>query len=244
MAYGAPDYSNVKGDEGIFVITDLGELAAMLGCPSVFHRSGNIVYLDRFEHGHAAWQKTTSGTGAGVATVTTYPFTGAFSCELTGGSDGLKYAGISRYLGVLPSQQLGLEIAVMFRSEFDNFIMWLQYENEAATHQAFIKLSDADDSIYVYRNNNDYAKFGVLPPSILYYGLYHRMKLIADFDGSAYFRFLYDDQNFDLSDYVIGSTSNSGIPGLKITLGLYSRAGENDKAQVGVSILTQREPVP
>ena len=55
MPRGAKDWGQYAEQDILAKTFDLGELAVRLGCPSVFSRSGSIIYATNFENGFKDW---------------------------------------------------------------------------------------------------------------------------------------------------------------------------------------------
>jgi len=111
MPHGLPDYGLTTGKEDIHASLDMGEMAVRLGAVSRYDRLGDVVFVEDFEEDLAAWEKETSGAGASVDVVATRKVTGGFSCKMTAGSDGDRYAGIVGRLPVPYSSIYGFEWA-------------------------------------------------------------------------------------------------------------------------------------
>jgi len=61
MPRGAKDWGQYAEQDILTKTFDLGELAVRLGCPSVFSRSGSIIYATNFENGFKDWDLNLEG---------------------------------------------------------------------------------------------------------------------------------------------------------------------------------------
>jgi len=61
MPRGAKDWGQYAEQDILTKTFDLGELAVRLGCPSVFSRSGSIIYATNFENGFKDWDLDLQG---------------------------------------------------------------------------------------------------------------------------------------------------------------------------------------
>ena len=199
MARGAPDYSNVKSEQAIYTLLDLGELAARTGSIDVFERSGNLVWMDDFEAATLNWKSAHDGTGSAVALSTVSRLRGAQSCLLTTGSDGTVSAQIYRYLPIPNISSYSLELAFAAQSNITSLIWYIdhvignkEYQYQLIynrTTKTLTCLSTAGAGVLVASGINIFASVDH----------FHVGKLTVDLATGKYKRFRLDQTTYDMS---------------------------------------------
>jgi len=242
MAHGTPDWGHSKAVTIYPLTDDLAELAARLGSIHIYDRRGNVIWLSDFADGLGPWEILELGTGAAVALETTLPKWPPNCVRLTGGSDDGEEARITNHLNPQTLGKLGLEVSVAFITTFNYFRMRLTYYDGTAHHQAAIELNDTDDKIYYLDENGIYVELDDLPDVVASAGLYHTLKLVADFSTDQYVRFLMNQNSYDLSAYSFYEAAIVDTASLRVELILCSREGENDYCHVDGVVVTQNEP--
>jgi hypothetical protein len=199
MARGAPDYSNVKSEQAIYTLLDLGELAARLGGVDLFHRSGNLVWHDNFESATLNWQPATFGAGASAALSTASRLLGAQGCELKGGAIAPCLAQISRVLPAPIVGKFSLEVALAWNTQCNNITIQVTYYNGTRWAIYGIRYDVVNDYLLYYDPGGAWVVFD--PGPALYGNIYafHIFKLFIDLDGESFDRLIIDDTTHDLS---------------------------------------------
>jgi hypothetical protein len=236
-----PDWSNVRREVTYILREDLAELAARLGSPDVFDRRGNVLLIETFEKGLGSWVALAYGDGAEVTLSTTYPKHSPFAARLTGGSTGVRSAEIDRSVAPSGSKRIGLEISVAFLTDFDKFEVWLYYYDSSQYHSAAICLSDTDQKVYYQNATGSFQEICDLPEAVYATGVYHNLKLVADFEADEYIRLILNDTEYSLAECELRAVSDTSLPRHELYLIMYSRSGENDVCQIGHVIVTQDE---
>lgn len=241
MPRGAPDYSNVRAYGPIQRLDDMAELAARLGSICVYERGGRVFWLEDFNQGLGAWNPITVGTGADISLSTEYPEFPPFCVLMTGGSDDERLALLATYFAPLTLSKTGIEVSLAFFSPWDTMdIKMYRYDSETR-YQATVRLDYTKSEIQVLHSDNKYKKVADLPNLRQGYGVYHKLKLVADFDNNTYDRLFLNQTFHKLGDYEL-QQEPSGL-GEHYLLHLYyvSREGWTDQVRVDGVILTHDE---
>jgi len=242
MARGAPDYSNVKSEQAIYTLLDLGELAARLGSIDVFDRSGNIVCMDDFEAATLNWRSGTDGTGASIAISTAVRLFGSQSCLLTTGSDATMTADIWRYLPIPNVGKYSFELA--FAPDFDiSALIWsIQHLEDGAQYRYDVKYDKTAKTLSYFNSAGGYTVFAtnvnIWTPGYIF----HIGKLTVDLTTGQYGRFRFNKDTYDL-------TGISAYPSASITADLFSvlfeavgKVTKNGKCYADNALVKQNEP--
>lgn len=241
MAHGTPDWGFIR-QETIHVLSDdLAELAARLGSIHIFDRKGYVILQDNFNNGLASWLPVLDGTNAAVELSTVYPFWPPYCLKLTAGSSGANKAEVRNYLAPVPKGKLGLELRVSFPTAFNTFTIQLTLVENAVWHHARIRLDYTDDKLYYRDATGAYQEVADLVSVVHTVGLYHNLKLVADFSTDGYIQLLFDDTDHDLSEYTFQSFTETATSQLRVFFEFLGREGQNDYCLIDGVIVTQNE---
>lgn len=236
-----PDWSNVRREVSYILREDLAELAARLGSIDVFDRRGYVIWWDDFRHGMGAWSTTLDGTGAAAALSASGPKWPPFCLKLTGGSNSDRSAKITRDFGPATAGGMGLEVSIDFLSDFFDFRLELELDNDVAYYLPSIKFSSDTDKIYYFADTGFWLELDDLPLMYHTFSGYHNLKLVVDFDTGYYIRFLLDDVEYDLSDFAIYNTPTFGNYHLRAMIYFRSKDGQNNSCYVDGVMITRDE---
>jgi hypothetical protein len=237
-----PDGGFPSGENVYPVVGDLGEIAARLGSPNVYERRGNVIWMEEFNGGLAAWVASGLGTGNEQKIVSTNTFRAPYACQLVAGSTGSRFAHLGNYFTVLTAGRVGLEFRIWFATRWDNFRIRLYYLDGTTKHFSEIRLNDENDEILYYNSDYVLTKLADLPDLQHDHGAYHAVKLVVDFESDEYVRFFLDRTEYDMSGLGLYSGAYAENAQVQTLLYLYGRSGQNDYCQIDDVIFTQNEP--
>jgi hypothetical protein len=224
------------------LLVDQAELAARIGALAVYDRRGQVIWWDRSLGGLSPWIVAVSGTGAFVHVKTDPSYFGPYCMELRTGSDGGLVARISHQFSTAEVNRWGLEAAVNFATEFDEFRLELTRFDGTQGHNAFLAIDRTAGEIQFLKDDGTYQAVAALSDPVDLYGIYHHLKIVGDFAADKYVRLLYNEVEYDLSAYSLRLAAAPDIAQQRVTLRHLGRSGQNDKALVGSVILTVGEP--
>lgn len=242
MAHGTPDWGHARQITGFSLVDDLGELAARLGSIHVHDRRGDVLWMEDFSRGMGAWVSGASGTGASVGLSTTYPKFPPFCARLTGGSTGSGVTYVVYRVGLPTMRRLGVELNVAFFTRFSQLYFWMEHRDGTDVIDGRILLDDTERKVYYRDSDGDYIELDDIGDLQDTQGVYHNLKLVLDFGEEKYARFLFNDEDYDLSAYSLRRYAQAYVPMVSLYCYFYPRSGYNDYCQVDGVILTQDEP--
>lgn len=222
--------------------TPAADLAARLGALSLYDQTGQLLFADGFEHGFAPWTQQTSGLGASIVLTAGKSFIGGYSARATGGSDGNRYAGVTKALPVPFLSRWGLEGRATTQSVGGEFSLSLRHHTGSHLVHYEVRFDMATTALKVLQSDGTYAT--VVSSSNVDQGIdiWHPFKAIIDLDNRTYIRLLFDDQRVDLTAYSPQVTVNTDQKHIGVDIFCISRAGQNDLIDLDSVILTQNEP--
>lgn len=229
MARGYPDWNVITTNQVV--------------APGTFDRRGEILLADDFEDGLNPWIVETSGVGAGVAIVTADVDLHTQAAELTGGSDADLSAGLRKYFLVPSTQRIGFEFSIWHTAtQFDEIIVEIGMNDVTNLHLGSIRFRRAFgataylDSAGVYQLFANETVFMTSVPK------YHRAKLVIDLEALEYVKWIYDENEYDISGNALRTTAASSELANFISVTVFSVSGQNDIIQIGRTIITENEP--
>ena len=217
------------------------ELAARLNSLHSYDRRGNVVFMDSFQDHINSWKQTTSGAGGAIALSTDRIYKGVSSAKLTAGSDVSNYAQLERYFPLSKNTKLGFELIFSLGANVDNVTMHITIYDGTWKRQCMIRL-DVDNEKLQYRIPSDPAdvsggSYGIYED----YHLFYKMKMVIDRSTNEYVRFLFNEQEYDLSAIGLRSDSDASDPYIHVRIENDGDVGSNGVLYIGGFILTQNE---
>ena len=241
MARGHSDWNFDPSNIGQYSI-DNAELAARLGSPVSFYRSGRVVLYDTCSSGKGGWYESLSGNGAAVTAVTDKFFRQDGSVELTSGDTLLSQTQVIRLLPLVFSGRVGIEIAwslsafgydwrivllVFDGTNSHSFHIWHELDNDN------LKLLKADgsfvtlDTISDFKSNTDHWWIS---------------KLVVDTNSKEYIRYHFNDITYDISAYKPNESADSSLRRIEVRLTNTSVTTRNSVININDFIFTIEEP--
>lgn len=199
MAHGAPDDSNVMKFGGVNRLDDLGELAARLGSPVMYHRLGDVVFIDDFEYGLNSWETFGTNSDRFCRTSNEASLSRGASCILNSGTGGFLPIYIQNHFASVMGKRLGFYVAISLRANVGTFGMnlhvysrteqmsymwqWRKSTRELTCRTTGGGFHSIDSDVGLYENPT----------------LYHHFKLVIDQQTQMYRGLYLNDVYYDLS---------------------------------------------
>lgn len=242
MVRGAPDYSNVKSEQAIYTLMDLGELAARLGSIDVFDRSGNLVWMDDFEAATLNWETIIAGTGAAVALSTAQRLRGAQSCLLTCPSDAGLNVMIDRWLAMLHQSTTSFEIAFAPDANITTFDIHLTVFNSGIRYSNQIRWDGVAKTISYFNAASAWTVFAIGVDLMTLYTGFNCAKLTVDLATGNYKRFRLNQTIYDLSGIAPAAAPVPHTPNLLLLVEVTGTIATNALCYVDNVLVKQNEP--
>jgi hypothetical protein len=223
-------------------VADVGELAARIGSPVTYDRSGNVIWYTSFEEGLGSILKQTGGTGAAVDLFFGMSLRGSFSARLTGGSDGNQDAGCLRRIRPIGLTTYGLEATFSMGSDIEDFQIGFQRNTGSILQYWRVRFYLAGDEIQLVNSSFAYEKIADYADWSEDADLWHTAKLVADPTAGKYIKLHFNDQVYDLSDYPCREVANTGDARIELLASANSISGSNGIAYLDDMIATINEP--
>jgi len=238
----APDGFRYQPGSERHVIGDLAELAARVSSPMVYDRRGEVIWMERFDYGLGSWNFVSWYGTHTYKLISGGVFRGPYAVYL--GTDGTENGVLEMHQFVAPPRVnkwgvevsfapltgyrlLGIELRRYWGSPNPSATVWVDAEN------GVLKIVTKSGTVTTIASihTTEHASF-----------LYHNIKLVADFDTNMYVRLLFDQVEYDLSDYEMHTTTEDTYFWNDLLIYYKGRTGETDYCHIGQVILTANEP--
>lgn len=218
------------------------ELAARLGSPATFDRRGDVIWLDSFGNGLAAWKLTLYGDGASIAVSSSRARNGAFSCLLTAGDNGYHAAQILHYLPHPVLSALGFEFSFTYSDPFD--YLWLDcwIYTISGDWGAILRLDPAASTLSYVGEDGGYYDIATDITLLTQDYLFNTLKMVVDLETATLKRVMLNHRSFRLDGIPLFPLGIHEGPHVRLEIYLEGRSKSNDTCYIDDVIITQNEP--
>jgi hypothetical protein len=241
MARTGPDFGKSAPQQNVTVLADMGELAARLLSPVMFNRSGIVFWIDDFEKTNLHWSKTTNGVGSDAVVSETSAYMGSQSCYMTAGAAANNFSKIYRFHPYPLKEKTGWSFMFSPEDEAKTIDCYLESGDGTNEYRAHIRINLAEKTIQLRDENGD---FQTIIEDLKCYRApfcFHLFKLIVDLENGTYLKFIYDETEYDISDYGLYPVTLEGDKLLYTAILFYGTQEDVGKLYIDNVILTQNE---
>lgn len=240
--YGHPDWGQAAATEFIATMPDLGELAARLGSPVVFQRTGNVFFMDSFDEGLADWWQSLGASGGKIELRGDAAYRGPAAARLYSGASipGTTYL-VKRFQPPFISK-IGMEVT--FRCVDDVKSMLLSaIVVKGGKHRWYLtQIRQGDDSLRVLGGDELSVVFGTQQTEYNEDTLFHTEKVVIDLVNERFERFYLDQEAYNLEAYQPIEVADPTPDRLEVAIGVSSGDGLQHSVIVDNFIFTINEP--
>lgn len=242
MPRGAPDYSNVTTTAPLHRLDDMSELAARLGSPSVYDRSGRTIWMTSFENGLQGSAFGTDHVDSVGSLSSARAFHGSFSVKLDPRNIDDSYVNWSRVLHYVTAGQVGIEFAISLDSHPDVFKAYAFYHDDTEIAEA---------SLHYYPDSGLWRVIEKGPAWVVVLDEYklqtgpsawHSVKLVLDLENKEYVRAQIDQYVVNLPGHKIHTYGTPDAGQLEVRLQCMGSPSEHAAVYLDGIIVTQGEP--
>jgi len=200
MARGLPDDSNIVKYAPVYGLHDMAELAARLGSPVNFIRSGDVIMLETFESGFGSWG-TVIYSPDGFIRLSSFPTrSGGVSLDLNSGTGVDPDVKLYRGTPLPVSSVIGFGFAFQFDADLVYILMGFTTTQSELHWHYRVKYDHARGKLYCQDNGGDYWEIGAVALRVDERP-FHLWKLVVNLLTHDYIRLYLDDASYDLSGY-------------------------------------------
>lgn len=238
---GLPDsYNEVKiGD--LFRLDDMAELAARLGSRVVYHRFGDVFYIDDFEHGLNKWTAAPSAFGGLVELSQDVAVAGSLSCMLTSGIDPAPTSAIIKHLAPPLPGVAGFSIAFTVPADLsfiDFFVVW---RDGAVAWEFAVRYDHTSGQLSWYSAVDTWTPFTTITKLRQTNQQFHVMKLSVNQVTHKYQRLYINQQAFTLTAHTAIFTGGPTSQELMVAVMVQGDGASTPVVYVDTAIVTQND---
>lgn len=243
MGHGYPDWGPTAPIATVYTLQDLAELAARLGSPVVFQRTGNVIFLETFDS-LAKVITETGGIGGSISISSEKALYGDFSCKMiTGGAVG-DYAVVRVRLAYPILSKIGVEFCWHMPDDSSLSDIWLDvllYDGTTSWWAMVGWYVDDDTWYYFDADGNEVP----LSPTVAYFEgqtQFNHTKLVVDFEKKEYVRLVANNLTYNLTGKPLRPVASGLNAQLLTRVVTYARALGGATIFLDSMIVTQNEP--
>ena len=222
---GAPDYRHqieVLDPENVWGIRPAignAELAARLGSPVTWQRTGTVIYMEYFENGLPDAGLSLGGSDGKIELTAKHKHTGGYCLHMLPDTVGYLYATYGKHLELPTSmKKTGIEFHILKeltegRLDLNLYI----FDGSQRTTYGIDWNMVTGEIRYVDSTSTAVSTGHTLVPDV---GpdVWHAIKLIVDTDLKQYVKFYIDSTEGDLSGIAANVTANDTPPGIELQI--------------------------
>jgi len=220
----------------------LSELAARLGSPITYQRSGQVVLLETFENGLARICLSGYGAGDGYELSPLGVASGGYCLKLSAGTAEDNSMGIYFWRQRQPLGKWGFGCKFSFDGHFGAVESYLPVCDGVNHYYMGWRLDDTVGKLYIYDHQGLWEEVADVFISTFDRTRFNQVKLIGDYTTGYYDRFLYNEMDIDCSAHQMYTTTGIDQQGMGLDFYLYNRTGATDVCYVDDLFVTVAEP--
>lgn len=241
MTHGAPDYSNVQKQGGVYRLDDMAELAARLGSLLAYDRRGDIYWSYGFEYGVGDWTQLALGAGAAITLNATYFHNPPFSLNLTSGGAIGNLTRISRLFPVPYDLLMGFAVAVRPTSTTDLTEFNVMHYTGSVLWYTKISVNYTDGEITVTTAEE---ATHTITDAVAYLSssfVFNHLKLVIDLNDHTLVRFGLNNASYSLAGYTMKQEASAVAERIYFDILNKNTAAESTDMFIDNIILTTNE---
>lgn len=241
MPRGAPDDSDVQKLGIICRLDDMGELAARLGSPMLYHRFGDVVFMETFETGIARWRELYNGGTIAMGLNTDSSLSGGLSYLIDANATTACWAKIVHHNAPISTPKIGLHVAFFPDARSGDIEFGLSLYDGSYSYEFYIKYDFVTGKLYYWISGSTYGEIATYGSMYADFDTFHHMKMVIDYADKQFDKLYLDEELYDMSEYSPRKASSGTLPSIHIDIGVVLANGERLKLYLDDIILTQNE---
>ena len=218
-----------------------GELAARLGSVTYYNKTGNVFFMDGFEHTLNKWAEGGSGTGHAAAVDNGYAKDGEFSCKITAGQGNNEMGNISHTGGGIVLSKIGFEVSFTIDSNLKDFQFLWDIETGTYEHLAGVYYYPITQLLRFANSAGGISTFATGVELDEGLGIFHTLKFVINMSTGYYDYCLLDNVLYDMSSWQYELGANNAAPSHRADIIATNSVATNQSFYVDNVIFTQNE---
>ena len=242
MVRTAPDYSNVRVGQPLHRLDDQAELAARLGSPVTYDRTGSVIWYTDFEHGLQGSEFGVDHPDSKGQLTSNRAYRGSFSCMLNPREVAGSYVNWGRVIHFLQKGPIAVEMSVSTDADPDAIRLTMYYFDGNRVLTGLVHYQT--DGGYWKIITKDIPWVTVLEGVELQQGpaAWHPVKLVIDTEKKAYVRLLVANVVVDLTEHKLTDNPSEALGQLEFRVNVYGSETRHAAGYIDSVIVTQNEP--
>lgn len=232
MPHGQPDWGRAAGKDFVHVSQDIAELAVRLGSPVRYHRSGNVLFMDGFEHGLAPWVNQHSAGICDIVLTQETAATGGVCAELQLGVGAGSFCNLTKPVPHVLPGKVGISAAFSFTANMKGYWLVIEGRDGALSWYYAIRYNHVDGLLEYINKAQKWLPLETIPNLVADSKYFHYMKLTVDLVNQEYGYAFFDQATYAIPKVEIYTTSSSNWPYISGTI--YAEGNETDISKVYV----------
>ena len=240
MAHSMESWSSKYKLVKAFGSMDHHEIAARLGAPNLYQRTGKTMYMDMFNDSTIEWFTATNGANGSVDISASRAFTGATSLKLLTGDAVNNYAYAGHTFYFLDISKIGFEFTFAPHDDLSYVRFQFAYYTGTTRYYAIIDIY-VDGSIEYMNTGGSMTELVSGSGLKLNERMWHVIKLMVDYPNTSYYKLFFDKDEYDLSSITLNSAASAENPHLYCLVKAINGAANSHWCYVDNFILTSDE---
>lgn len=242
MARGHEDWG-IDTRQFVFSNIDIAELAVRLYSPTLWRRSGKVIFLDDFEDGLAPYILQIDDTDAAIVIDSTVSDTGTSCVKITPGLDGLFEANLEKHIPYLDIGKLGAEGTFWLPSGVTACVLRFDMITATVRQGGHLRVDPVNKELQYKSAAGVWTKIADIHDVYDTNPTFFNMKIVVDFESGEFVRAYLNELEYDLSGIGLRITTIGGDRKyLAIGANIYDTSGSQNVGYCGSLIATIDEP--
>ncbi len=220
----------------------LSELAARLGSPVRYERSGQVYLIETFENGLQHWQAEGFGGAGDVGLTAETCASGGYCVKMVAGNTVPHTAEMIFKGGLLPAGRMGFSAAFALIDEVQYISFLIRVYDGEWRHTAEIRFVDVGDILQVNDHTAGITPFSTFKAVPRYLYSFNTFKVVFDLTTGYYSHMRLNAVNYPLTTYELARFETGVTPHVYIEIELHGRDEVNDLVYIDDVIVTWMEP--
>jgi len=242
MPRGQPDGGMYAVKEVAGSVSDVGELAAMLGSIVTYDKRGDVIDFDDFESPVLKWVVSTAGLGGTAQLLSTSVKKGSQSCLLHGLGGADSYIQILKSLGMQGTKRLGYEVSFSIPNTNGVLELRIIYQDGTTEHRAGLQFNPLTTVVSVWDDTPAWVPIAIYGVINTVNMMFYTVKMVVDFATLKYVRVLFNQHQYNVETISVETPGGVGAPRVDYECRIVTPALVESDWSIDNVIWTQAEP--
>ncbi len=226
---------------GNIVTLGNAELVARLGGMNTFDRRGNVVFMEDFEGSSLKWMS--AGPAGTVKYLSNkYSLYGDQSLYVQTAATTDNFITLIRSLPLPTPVKLGLQFSFLSYKNRLSYGLSLDVYDGSRYYYAELLFDDSDNTLKIRLNFDDWVTLETGLDTFRSFNNFTTFKSVIDIDAKKWVRILFNNTQYDVSDYDLWSDTSDEIKHVELRMTVKTKEDAANYTWIDGVIFTQDEP--